>query len=99
MSSRVCPASGVSSSSRLRRDATWVTSNARPSPPRDTPRPRPWSCLRRWRQTAAPMAGIDPRWPPSERARMLRATGMTMADIGAELGCAPSTVHRVLHNA
>jgi IS30 family transposase len=35
----------------------------------------------------------------TERVRALRDTGLTMSEIGAELGCAPSTVHRVLHNA
>jgi AraC-like DNA-binding protein len=60
-----------------------------------------WRRLRGWRQrrAAAPVAGIDDRRPLPEQARTLRDAGLTMAEIAAELGCAPSTVHRVLHNA
>jgi hypothetical protein len=71
---------------------------------------RVWRCLRGWRATAAaPRASkgnsrnvsgdIDPRRPLPEQARLLRDTGLSMAAIAAQLHCAPSTVHKHLHNA
>ena len=72
---------------------------------------RLFECLQAWRRatTAAPMPDIDPRprrprrrWSRDpampERARTLRATGLTMQEI-AQLGCSVATVHRHVHNA
>jgi hypothetical protein len=60
---------------------------------------RVWRCLRDWRRTAAAPTASSCLLSLPEQARMLRAAGLTMREIGAELGCSAATVHRNLHSA
>jgi hypothetical protein len=70
-----------------------------------------WWCLLGWRRTVTPAAVCRPaggdivtsggfdRLPLPERARQLYDAGLTMAEIAAQLHCAPSTVHLHVHSA
>ena len=63
---------------------------------------RVWKCLQAWRRTDGPPRDpveVESSRPLPERARMLRATGLTMQEIAAQLQRAPSTVYGYLHNA